>query len=264
MKRSIKKLKPAQDLDLMPIMNLFSILIPFLLSMAVFQKMAIVEVFMEQQQESSATPQDPVDNQELNLTLTITDDSFQIWSRAGALPAIFTKEIVEVRCKTDQAAHRHDRSDGKSISCENGEKATMFDYERFLMVSLDKKSEKDPGTPKYTFRNANDSALMNSEREFLEGTASPQVGKVYRTLDEENTFRLAAKDFNQMQKDYLTAYDELSLVLQNIQSKFVDLPDAEEIIILSDDKLEFDKIIHAMDVAKAAGFHKIQLAKLGA
>ena len=41
------------------------------------------------------------------------------------------------------------------------------------------------------------------------------------------------------------------------------MPDVDNIIILADDKVVFDKVIHVMDVAREAGFYNIQLAKLG-
>ncbi len=242
-------------------MNLFSILIPFLLSMAVFQKMAIVEVFMEQQ---SVLPQFPVpvETQNLNLTLALTDDSFQVWARGGALPKIYTKEIVEVRCKSDNKSHRHDRSIEKEIKCLDGKVANQFDYERLLVLMLKRESEEDPGSLVEVFRNPNDSALIDSNRDFVLSSSDLKMGNVYGTLDEDVHFRLDSQNKSQIKKDYLTAYDELSLLLNNLQSRFVDSPDSEKIIILSDDKIEFDKIMQAMDAARKSGFHKIELAKM--
>ena len=97
MKKIKKPQGASEDLDLLPIMNLFSILIPFLLSMAVFQKLAIVEVNMPTQSEiqDTSAPPPEVDDQNLALTIAITDGYFEIWVRGGSLPKIFAKEMVD-------------------------------------------------------------------------------------------------------------------------------------------------------------------------
>jgi biopolymer transport protein ExbD len=64
-------------------------------------------------------------------------------------------------------------------------------------------------------------------------------------------------------EDYLSGYDMLASTLISINDRFGDLPDAQNIIVLADDKIVFDKVINVMDVAREAGFFKIQLAKLG-
>jgi biopolymer transport protein ExbD len=84
-----------------------------------------------------------------------------------------------------------------------------------------------------------------------------------QTLRESSARTLDSKKYKDVYEDYRNAYDELAKRLVGIHNKFIDMEDAENIIILADDKIEFDKIIQAMDVSREAGFWNIQLAKLG-
>jgi len=59
-----------------------------------------------------------------------------------------------------------------------------------------------------------------------------------------------------------SAYDELAKSLIMIHNRFIDSPDADNIIVLADDDTAFDKIINIMDRARDAGFFKINLSKL--
>jgi biopolymer transport protein ExbD len=90
-----------------------------------------------------------------------------------------------------------------------------------------------------------------------------KVGNVYRSLNPESTVKIDAKAFNDSKEDYRSAYDVLGQKLIDIHNRFVDLPDADNIIILADDAIIFDKVIQLMDVARESGFYNIQLAKLG-
>jgi biopolymer transport protein ExbD len=262
----VKKPKKAdEELDLMPIMNLFSILIPFLLSMAVFQKMAIVEVNMPSQSEmppDMATPPEPDDNA-LNLTLTITKDGLAIWARGGAMPTIFTKEMIDYRCKNDSEPHRHDPAVEKDVKCLDGVAASIFDKENIRLFALERTSEEDPGTLTKAVYSANDSAYLDANGQFLTAKSQLKVGNVYRSLNPESTVKIDAKAFNDSKEDYRSAYDVLGQKLIDIHNRFVDLPDADNIIILADDAIIFDKVIQLMDVARESGFYNIQLAKLG-
>jgi biopolymer transport protein ExbD len=266
-----KKLKKPQggseDLDLLPIMNLFSILIPFLLSMAVFQKLAVVEVNMPSQSEvppdTEMTP--PPDDNSLALTVAITDGYLEIWARGGSLPKVFAKEMVDFRCKADKGEQRIDLSQVKmeTVKCENGQPVTIYDKERINMFAVARASEEDPGTMLKAVYNANDSAYFDANGAFLTEKSQLKVGGVYRTLDQENTVKIDPTKYNDAKVEFRSAYDELAIVLIDIHNKFIDMPDVDNIIILADDKVVFDKVIHVMDVAREAGFYNIQLAKLG-
>ncbi len=266
MARKRKKVK-TDDLDLLPVMNLFSILIPFLLSVAVFQKMAIVEVNMPTRSEMNMdNPPPPPDNQALSLTVAITADGLEIWARGGSLPKIYTKEMITYRCKSDNIPFRVDPSqfdEQNPVKCKNSEPASIYEKEIIHVFGLEKKSEKDPGKIMKAVYNENDSVIIDAETNFVPTIASIKTGDIYATLDLASGRKADAEFTAGLREDFLSGYDMLAKTLISIHNKFADAPDGENIIVLADDKIAFDKVINVMDVAREAGFFKIQLAKLG-
>ena len=266
MARKRKKVK-TEDLDLLPVMNLFSILIPFLLSVAVFQKMAIVEVNMPTRSEMNMdNPPPPPDDQSLSLSVAITADGLAIWARGGSFPKIYTKEMITYRCKSDNEPFRVDPaqfSESNPVKCKNGEAATKYEKEVIHLFGLEKKSETDPGTIMTALYNENDSVVIDASGNFIPDVAQIKTGDIYATLD-AGSGRKADEDFvTTLTKQYLSGYDMLAKDLIAIHNRFGELPDGENIIVVADDKIAFDKVINVMDVAREAGFWKIQLAKLG-
>lgn len=255
---------PQEDaeLDLMPVMNLFSILIPFLLSVAVFQKLAIVEVNMPERSEMNMDqpPPEP-DDQTLSLTVAITDKFFEIWARGGSMPKVYAKEFISYRCNGETETTRVEAA--KPYVCSDGEAADIYDREEIHMYAIAKTSEEDPGTLMEALYSSNDSVLVDGQGEFLTDKSVIKPGVRVSTLGENSSRALDADKAAKVRKDYLSAYDALGKTLIGIHNRFVDMPDADNIIILADDKVYFDKIIQTMDVAKGAGFYNIQLAKLG-
>jgi biopolymer transport protein ExbD len=79
MKRQKKALgrdnEPA-DLDVTPVMNLFMVLVPFLISMAVFTHIAVVEFSLPPSQASGA--EGGSDNKELDISIVVTASGFRI------------------------------------------------------------------------------------------------------------------------------------------------------------------------------------------
>lgn len=255
---------PQEDaeLDLMPVMNLFSILIPFLLSVAVFQKLAIVEVNMPERSEMNMDqpPPEP-DDQSLSLTVAITDQFFEIWARGGSMPKVYAKEFISYRCAGETESTRVEAS--QEYTCSNGEKADIYDRDEIHMYAITKTSEEDPGKLMEALYNSNDSAIVDGTGQFLSDMSAIKPGVRISTLGENSSRALDADKAAKVRKDYLSAYDALASTLIGIHNRFIDMPDADNIIILADDKVYFDKIIQTMDVAKGAGFWNIQLAKLG-
>lgn len=84
--RNTKSKLKFMEPDLLPVMNLFSVLIPFLISVTVFQKLGIVTIELPE-----ANPQfDSVipEGADLELSVILTDQEIQVWSSRGALPPI--------------------------------------------------------------------------------------------------------------------------------------------------------------------------------
>ena len=63
------------DLDVTPVMNLFMVLIPFLVSMAVFTHIAAIDFSLPPAQEEGA---DPGDSKELDISIVVTGTGFRI------------------------------------------------------------------------------------------------------------------------------------------------------------------------------------------
>ena len=94
MARQLKKPAKPEEPDLLPAMGLFTILIPMLLSMTAFSKLAIVEVNLPERsmmQMDNDTPPEP-DQQALNLSR---------WFPAQRLFQGNVDVPLQVRCQTD-------------------------------------------------------------------------------------------------------------------------------------------------------------------
>ena len=80
MKRTAKATKKdieTFDLDITPMMNIFMILIPFLVSMAVFTQIAVVEFSLPPAQTPGAAGADE-QTKELDISVVVTPTGFQI------------------------------------------------------------------------------------------------------------------------------------------------------------------------------------------
>lgn len=280
MARKVKIKRKDPELDLLPIMNLFSILIPFLLSVAVFQKMAVIDINMPLQ--SMAQPEDtpPPEDDMLNLTVTITSTGMQIASKNGFFPKIYAKEMRDYQCKDEPGFTRVDPSavaEGQQIMCLDGvTPATNKELQKILMVAVSKTSEEDPGTMMKTIVNANDSVYINSNMSIMAGTGYDysifvkdmaelqQPGKIVSTLALNSGRKVNPKLLSEAKAESLSAYDVLARILGEMHEKFAEMEDGDKVILLSDDDVVYDKVIAVMDVAREAGFYQVQLAKMGA
>jgi biopolymer transport protein ExbD len=55
-------------------------------------------------------------------------------------------------------------------------------------------------------------------------------------------------------------YDELAKLLIMIHNRFIDSPDADEIVIIAEDEIAVSKVFQVHHEARTAGFFKIKLA----
>jgi len=288
----LKKAQKQKEMDMLPVMSLMTILIPVLLTMIAFQRLAIVEINMP---ERSDVPQDfeppPPDENALNLTVTLSKEGYvAIWGRAGHLPSIWFKEMWTFRCKSDGDTITYAPSDlydkdgnvKEAPKCRDG---TVLDAEKFKfsietidLWALYRESEEDPGTVLMGVYNRNDSVYLNTENQFISDISEIRPNAMVATLSESSLRRLACGGQSRAGVEDicssdgklavvsrpLSAYDVLARELMNVRQRFIDSPDADNITIVTDDDTAFDKIISVMDRARDAGFPKIQLAVLEA
>ena len=294
MAKEIKKPAKPEQPDLLPAMGLFTILIPMLLSMTSFSKLAIVEVNLPERsmmQMDDQTPPPP-DEQALNLSLAITDEYLVIGARGGFQPNVYFKEFWVFRCKSDGQLIKYAADDvkkaissGSAPKCKDGSEMDkekyIYDIESIELDMIEKTSEEDAGRLMwgiYTSQSEGqpDSVLVDGNSNFLalvgegEGGINPPAalkkpgaGVGVATLAQNSTRKLKPEDAAKLVVYPLSAYDEISKQLIQIHTAFIDLEDVDNIIIVANDNVQFDKIIQLMDRAKSAGFVKVNLAKLG-
>ena len=294
MAKAIKKSGKVEEPDLLPAMGLFTILIPMLLSMTSFSKLAIVEVNLPERsmmQMDDQTPPPP-DEQALNLSLAITDEYLVIGARGGFQPNVYFKEFWVFRCKSDGQLIKYAADDvkkaissGSAPKCKDGSEMDkekyIYEIESIELDMIEKTSEEDAGRLMwgiYTSQSEGqpDSVLVDGNSNFLalvgegEGGINPPAalkkpgaGVGVATLAQNSTRKLKPEDAAKLVVYPLSAYDEISKQLIQIHTAFIDLEDVDNIIIVANDNVQFDKIIQLMDRAKSAGFVKVNLAKLG-
>ena len=294
MAKEFKKPGKPEEPDLLPAMGLFTILIPMLLSMTSFQKLAVVEVNLPERsmmQMDDQTPPPP-DEQALNLSLAITDEYLVIGARGGFQPNVYFKEFWVFRCKSDGQLIKYAADDvkkaissGSAPKCKDGSEMDkekyIYDIESIELDMIEKTSEEDAGRLMwgiYTSQSEGqpDSVLVDGNSNFLalvgegEGGINPPAalkkpgaGVGVATLAQNSTRKLKPEDAAKLVVYPLSAYDEISKQLIQIHTAFIDLEDVDNIIIVANDNVQFDKIIQLMDRAKSAGFVKVNLAKLG-
>ena len=292
MAKEVKKSGKVEEPDLLPAMGLFTILIPMLLSMTAFSKLAIVEVNLPERsmmQMDDQTPPPP-DEQALNLSLAITDEYLVIGARGGFQPNVYFKEYWVFRCKSDGQLIKYAADDvkkaisaGSAPKCKDGSEMDaekyIYDIESIELDMIEKTSEEDAGRLMwgvYTSQSEGqpDSVLVDGNNNFLalvgEGdcgvtppSALKKPGVGVATLAQNSARKLKPEDAAKLIVYPLSAYDEISKQLIQIHTAFIDLEDVDNIIIVANDNVQFDKIIQLMDRAKSAGFVKVNLAKLG-
>ena len=294
MAKELKKPAKPEEPDLLPAMGLFTILIPMLLSMTSFSKLAIVEVNLPERSMMNMdndTPSEP-DQQALNLSLAITSDYLVIGARGGFQPNVYFKEMWTFRCKSDsklityspeevkatvEAGHGPKCQDGKEMDKEK----YIYEIENIELWALEKTSEEDPGRVRWSLytsqgENVPDSVFVDGNNEFFAmtgegpgglkqpaGLKKPSAGAAVATLTPNSARKLKPEDAAKSIVYPLSAYDIIAKDLIAIHAQFIDLDDVDNIIIVANDDTQFDKVIQLMDRAKAVEFAKINLAKLG-
>jgi len=282
MAKQLKKAEKQKEMDMLPVMSLMTVLIPVLLTMTAFQKLAIVEINLPERSEISfeSEPPPPDDNA-LNLTVALSSGYVEIWARGGSLPKVFFKEMWTFRCKSDNDTITYDPNTVSSSNPPKCQDGSVLDAEKFKysietihLWALHKESEEDPGKIEMSVYSKSDSAYLNSENEFITALSAAVPGSTVATLAESSSRRLACGQSAPGVEDICSdgkpaislrprsAYDELAKSLIMIHNRFIDSPDADNIIVLADDDTAFDKIINVMDRARDAGFFKINLSKL--
>jgi biopolymer transport protein ExbD len=278
----LRKSEKAGDINVLPVMSLMTILIPTLITMVALGKIAIVEVNLPERSAVSMNEEPPPpDDNALNLTVAISKEYVEIWARGGSMPKVFFKEMWTFRCKSDNDTITYDPT---TISSTNPPKCVdgsvldgdkyMYSIETINLWTLLKESEEDPGKVQMSVYSRSDSAYLDGNNDFITTLEPIKSGATVATLSESSSRKLSCGQSAAGVEDICidgkpavklrprSAYDELAKTLIMIHNRFIDSPDADNIMVLADDDTAFDKIIGVMDRARDAGFFKINLAKL--
>ena len=250
------------DIDLKPFINFLVVLIPVLMISAEFSKIAIVEASVSKDgstTDSLATQrQNPEDPNALGLSLLITDSTITLGSKTGFLPTMFYREYhtyVSRENRTNRITVAYD--------ARNAERAVMnpatkkpFDLDERQTIDLYMLDDNHQvATCLYSktggmvtdVNGAAKRAVRSGERVYVVGPFRTLV-----TVDRPADFSLQP----------LCAYDELRNRLMQIKSRAGDRrPDSQSIRIAAESSVIYDKIIQIMDIARAADYSDISIAR---
>jgi biopolymer transport protein ExbD len=266
MKKSSLKKHKAKELDLIPVMSLFSILVVIVISMATFEKMGILELWLPERGVAQPNPNEEPDPGLLNLTVVISKTGVTIGAAGGFQPTVFYQEEVEYRSRSDQKVFRKVYVPGEEVkSPTDGKVMSPFEKETIMLNVITKKDSADPGTLAKAVIDLDGNALMDTAGNWY--TSIPQPGALYRVVGDEVVKKMDARNAAFLKVENLSAYQEVSKVLEKIHMLYSTrdpLPaDVADVVILADEDVIYDKEIQMMDACKAAGFDREALSLIG-
>ncbi|OGS37461.1 MAG: hypothetical protein A2293_11045 [Elusimicrobia bacterium RIFOXYB2_FULL_49_7] len=271
--RRIKKVGSYDnDLDLKSFMNLFSVLIPFLLACASFASIKLLDINLPENRVMTPqqVQQKDMDDQGLLLTVFITDEGITLGARGAMLPTTYVQEwhkyVYAFPQGSDQKEtylYRMTKENKLQLPrCPQDPKRvlTLFEREEILLYTLEKSSDTDTGKVMQAVYNKFDEPMTYASG--LVANQLPNQGDTLYVLSMYNRRMEVVGNVSDYKLKEHTLYDQLASRLMVIKSKYPDVPDQGEIKIVAEDEVVFDKLIHVMDICREFGFPKISLAKL--
>ncbi len=267
MQKSRSKKTHVKELDLIPVMNLFSILVTTVISMSTFEKLGVLELWLPER--GIAQPDQPkvdIDEGLLNLTVVITDKGVTIGAAGGFQPTVFYQEEVEYRSRSDQKVFRKVYVPGEEVkSPSDGKVMSPYERETIMLNNLVKKDSADPGTYSYAAQNVEGNAMMDTAGNWY--TTVPPNGALYRVVGDETVHKMDPRSASFCRVEKLSAYMEVARTLEKIHMAYSLRdplpPDVDDVVILADENVIYDKVIQMMDACKSAGFDRVALSLIG-
>lgn len=262
MKHSKVKEHKARELDLLPVMSLFSILVTIVITMATFEKLGILELWLPERGQSVNQPQD-IDEGLLNLTVIITDKSITIGAAGGFQPAVYYQEEVQYRSRSDQNVFRKVFVKGEKVrSATDGRIMSVNEKDIVFLNTIIKKDSADPGTFVLAAVDHEGEPLMDVSGNWYKEI--PPVGAEYRSVGDETILKMDEVTRSYCKVEKLSAYYEVARVLEQAHKMYGNrspVPaDVDDLVILADGDVIYDKIIQMMDACKAAGYTRVSLS----
>lgn len=252
------------QVDLKPFINFLVVMVPVLMLSAEFSSIAIVHMTATPKGVNSDhadynPPIIPVEN--LSLMVLVSDSALTIGSNAGFLPSIYYKEFHRYVLKSDnriQTTIEYDPRKSQPPGIINGEAIRSYDKQDIILYA---KSLESNALSKAIYSKEWNSLVLGRD---LRPSTSVERGDSFYYADDPERVMVVRNP-----KDYeirpVSAYDMLKMNLAQIRMRYSRaVPDPDNIIIASENKVVYDKIIQIMDAAKAVGFTNVSIAKLRA
>jgi hypothetical protein len=234
--------------------------------MVQFEKLGVLELWLPERGAPTDAPKTDIDEGLLNLTVIITDKGVTIGAGGGFQPTIYYQEEIEYRSRSDQKVFRKVYVPGEEVkSPTDGKVMTMFERETIMLNSIVKKDSADPGTYQYAAMDIDGNALMDTAGNWY--ATVPPAGALYRIVGDETVKHMDPRTASFCKVEKLSAYQEVAKTLEKIHMLYSQrdpLPtDVDDVVILADESVIYDKVIQMMDACKSAGFDRVALSLIG-
>lgn len=266
MKKSSVKQHKAKELDLLPVMSLFSILVTIVITMASFEKLGILELWLPERSQAMMNQAEDQDLGLLNLAVVVTDNSITVGASNGFQPAVYYQEEVQYRSRSDQNVFRKIFVKGEKVYSPTDKKLMGLNEKELILLNVVvKKDSADPGTYLFAAQDHEGEPLMDTSGNWYKDI--PPVGSPYRSVGDETVLIMNEATHATCKIDKLSAYYEVARVLEKVHKMYSRLSptptDVDDIVILAGEDVIYDKIIQMMDAAKAAGYDRVALSLMG-
>lgn len=173
-----RKKPKEEEMNLVPMMNLMTVLIPFLLSITAFSKITIIDIALPEERGSQTMTKQvkkPKKKEEkLNLTIIISDLGITVGAKGGFLPTIFTKEKWKFKDETvkppkvytidvDSNIRKEMRENRSVYVKQAGRRMTMFERTEIILYAVEKENINDPGKIIKTLHNSAGEMLVKPD-----------------------------------------------------------------------------------------------------
>lgn len=168
-----RKKPKEEEMNLVPMMNLMTVLIPFLLSITAFAKIAVIEIALPKARGSQTQTQQkkkPEKKEEkLNLSILMSDQGMTIGAKGGFLPTVFTREQWkfkdEIASKyytvdVDTNTLKEMREDRAIMVAAANKTMTIHERQEIILLATDKESPTDVGALVKTVHNPTNEMLV--------------------------------------------------------------------------------------------------------
>jgi biopolymer transport protein ExbD len=251
------------SIDLKPFINFLVVLIPVLMLSAEFAKISVINLKLPEGRGSNTAeaqtvrpPEDESDK--LLLTMIITDSVVTIGAQNGFLPSLFYKEFhhyvsAEDRRVAVTAEYDPKNPDKPVMNPKTGKPFKINERQDILLYVTD---------TSYTIIEC-----LYTRDGFMLTDADGRPIKSVKPGEEvwyvTNPRRqVVVQDPSQYKLSPLLAYDEMKNRLMKIKERYREARDGDDIIIAAENQVAYDKVVQLMDVARAADFPNISIAKL--